>query len=60
MVSTSGLQQQCRRNRPFELERLAEKIALKEAYMALQGRAAKRAFNIEHGRYNVGRKAARN
>ena len=27
--------------------------------MALQGRAAKRAFNIEHGRYNVGRKAAR-
>ena len=42
-----------------KLERLAEKRALKEAYMALQGRAAKRAFNIEHGRYNIGRKAAR-
>ena len=42
-----------------KLERLAQKRALREEYMALQSKAAKRAFNFEHGRYNVGRKAAR-
>ena len=49
------------------LERLALKKALREReeYMGIDmtdkkaGRAAKRAFNFEHGRYNVGRKAAR-
>ena len=47
------------------LERLAQKKAHRDEYMGIDmtdrkaGRARKRAFNLEHGRYNVGRKAAR-
>ena len=64
MINTSSLKQRYRSDRRRHAK-IAQKRALRGEYMGIDmtdikaGRARKRAFNLEHGRYKIGRKAAR-